>query len=366
LHFYYVKMRKYLSSLFLIFSFSCNTPLNQPEEQILAAQEAGYKPGLSTWITDNADFLANKPINKLVYPSSHDSATFGINDQSVVCTPYQDPKSSDYPQAEAIRLEKFTGGAPIGALWSITQPEDLVTQLSYGVRGFDFRICEMSNGDLYTEHTMVGSPAIPLLRTIAAFALTHPKEIIFISLGWRGVPNDENKRIDIYNRLIEPLFGNRIATKEELGPTSTLQEFWDKQKNVVITSWDVGKTRTGWPGSYFWGSRIEAPSSAYWGDPDTILADAEQRANDSSRDYNKMFRTGATFGLDVDEAGTFILDILSGRLTFFDGILPQSDRVNSALLNKLKSGWLKGKLNSVGIDNAGYYDLTNWIIKQNF
>lgn len=363
-----MKTKKYhiLAKLFLcIFLTHCGNSGTASEQELATISPS--KPSLSTWMTDHQTELAKKALNAIVIPGSHDAATFGVTDRSETCPAFNDDATKFIATERSI-----LGNNRFSALWAVTQPEDLITQLAAGIRYFDFRMCKSSGGSLRIEHTLLGSLAIPSLRALAAFATSHPKEIIIISLTLAGAETAQEK-LELYHSQIQPIFQNRIASKD-LRPTSLVEEFWNQNKNVVIilgldsnvvqskaqTGWSSNLLDSRWAGLTGSGPERVSTQRAY-----EILNYIAREAENPSR-HAKLHSSGATLSFDLRDGVAFLQDVLSGKLNITSDVLELSDQINTPLIQNLKGFWLSGKLNIVSYDNATHPGVSEAIIQRNF
>lgn len=179
---------------------------------------------------DLAPYIGNRPFNKVILPRSHDTGTYNLD-------PTIAPKQAITDQLNV--LKSFGIGyivTDVIKTWAKTQNLNVYDQLKSGIRGLDLRIIlKDSDKDFYTVHGLYGPSMSDLLNQTTKFLDENPKEIIIVSVGdlsYLGATPEENKQ-EIIRRL-KVAFGERLARKGELSPSSTMNQIWATKRRVFL------------------------------------------------------------------------------------------------------------------------------------
>ncbi|MBS2013560.1 MAG: hypothetical protein JST00_11765 [Deltaproteobacteria bacterium] len=174
--------------------------------------------------------LANKALNDIFIPGTHDSGTYGL------ISTYQRPVDDVFaPESEWVkRLGSFVGMTDV---WAKAQEKNISEQLADGIRYLDFRPCRENSGDIRVCHGLYGPRVLDLLEDVRIFAEAHPKEIIFIQMGefngFKDQAHHDQLGAWVMNRL-----GQRVLNygAGEVTPTSKLGDLWRDYpgKSIVI------------------------------------------------------------------------------------------------------------------------------------
>jgi len=215
------------------------------------------------WQQTAGDLIANKQINQVLMPGSHDSGTYGIDDQSFI-TP-------DAPSEYIDLVSIYAKG------WSKTQEADVSAQLSKGIRYFDLRICGADyKGNptaIVTCHGFSGEPLDSVLNQISAFLSQpqHSKEIVILDIN--HVYSVSDNQLDDLNKRIKEVFQDKLASPSQFKPTSLYSAFWSAGKQVIVSIdsssskldknvfWPQSTISSPWPNAQTAGDVINAMKS---------------------------------------------------------------------------------------------------------
>lgn len=182
---------------------------------------------LESWMEVNQDRIGSKALKDLVIPGTHDSITSTISWNSVIA------RNQDLPRG----LMVFGPIVPsIAAPWSKAQGKTAAEQLRLGIRYLDMRIVYRdSHKTFYTCHGLYGENLDLVLDDIREFIKTHPKEVIILDFNhlYNMEPEDQPDRNPLLINKIRKAFGDKIASREEFNPSSTLNELWSKGKQII-------------------------------------------------------------------------------------------------------------------------------------
>lgn len=183
--------------------------------------------------TPTANWMSTIPkdrtLNEIIIPGTHDSGSYAI-------TPSSHFSLSD-PGPLPTWLEAISNILPVSILrpivagWSKTQPYTISDQLNNGIRYFDFRICYLNN-HFYFCHTMLSDLTENGLDAIAAFAKTHPSEILILDFNHiYGVTDSATQ--SAFLQLLQNKLGD-IAIPNSFQPTDTIETMRESKKQVII------------------------------------------------------------------------------------------------------------------------------------
>ncbi len=176
----------------------------------------------------------NRPINTLMIPGTHDSATYAISFHSKF------DMVGDSPVPEW--LEKISNVFPgwvvrnIVAQWSKTQPLTIQQQLLDGARYLDLRLC-YSDADSSTKHyvgchALLGANLDDILIQIQRYANSHRKELVIVAINkLYGVANAQDQQALIallQSYLRDDLVPNTLTVH------STLNDIYATGRNVIL------------------------------------------------------------------------------------------------------------------------------------
>lgn len=186
---------------------------------------------LNNWMSQIADKITNKSLNQIYLPGTHDTGTYTINSSK-----------SFSPDADSTIVNFGNIVKPTVSKWSKTQFDDIYTQLTNGIRYLDFRICE-NNQNISLCHALHGESLENSIQQIKLFLQNsaNSKELILIDLNhWypQAYGSEEDLKIKtldyIYNQL-----SPWIASREDFNTNSLMNDFWLKNKQVLIFSTDI-------------------------------------------------------------------------------------------------------------------------------
>jgi hypothetical protein len=216
------------------------------------------------WLENQASVIAQRPLNQVVIPGSHDS------------TQYRDTDGGDIFTSPRTRTQDLT----------------IAQQLESGIRAFDVRIQPCLNashgctpGEYTAEHgghetnESIGS----VLDQFHDFTSTHPKEILIVAVATEGAQNDETLRsacsdfMSDFGGLLVPV--SAVTPFEVLpdpviapGKVTTVQDIWNLDGPRVIADWSacLGVASSAAEASE-WATYLNWPTPRSWG-TDTFYA----------------------------------------------------------------------------------------------
>ena len=129
---------------------------------------------LSDWMSALPDHVKRKKLSQICIPGSHDSFTYSLDKKS--------PIGPDEPKTLK-DLIKTCGplARPAVYRWSVTQTADCQTQLTSGVRYFDFRLAPWrSRSQICVLHGLFGCKVQDAINEIARFLTLHKEEVVIL------------------------------------------------------------------------------------------------------------------------------------------------------------------------------------------
>lgn len=194
------------------------------------------KVPLSSWMTHYGQLfpeVATIPLKNLILPGTHDSATSTITASSKFAREQDPPHELNWLRYLGVGF--IVSG--IAAKWSKAQGKSLGEQLNLGIRYFDMRVVyRESDRSFYSVHGLYGDHLDTILKEVQDFLAKNPKEVILLDFNHLHNMQPAPKR-DLNGRLIQKIksyFGNKMASRKRFGPSSTLQDFWDAGKQVIV------------------------------------------------------------------------------------------------------------------------------------
>lgn len=165
------------------------------------------------------DIPKQVPIKKLALPGTHDSGTYEL---------YTD---------EIYDVNDFTGIAPTIAgpiirAMAVTQDADIYTQLMEGNRYIDLRFAKDQQGRIRIVHTVFGNSAENIFEQIRRFLSTHPTEVVIIDI--QNINNLDRNDQNRLAAIVTDSIGQYLAPRDNFNTGSTLQQFYDANKNAVL------------------------------------------------------------------------------------------------------------------------------------
>ncbi|WP_141735256.1 phosphatidylinositol-specific phospholipase C domain-containing protein [Oligoflexus tunisiensis] len=169
------------------------------------------------WMSEIYANNPDKPLRQIMIPGTHDTGTDRMTSKS--------PLSST--------MDGIVKIAPRGALvaWSKTQDRSMQQQLNDGIRYFDLRVENTSQGWM-TYHGLLSNYLTDMLEQLARFVENHPREIIL--LDFQALSNFNNDMTALITYLEEhPVLGPRVANWGEFGPRVRIGDLWDADKSII-------------------------------------------------------------------------------------------------------------------------------------
>lgn len=192
---------------------------------------AAALPNYSDWM---AAMTADTPLNQMMLPGTHDSASYAISSSSKFTLCADDTLPS--------WLEKISDALPVSIVrtitagWSKTQTLSLYDQLEQGARYLDLRVCNSSSATghkaLYGCHNLLGAPLQDLLGQVARFAKQHPLEVVLLDINHQ-YSIDTAKEQDQLDAALRTNLG-AYAVTNALTPRSTLADIRATGRSVIV------------------------------------------------------------------------------------------------------------------------------------
>lgn len=191
---------------------------------------------LNNWMTQYGRWfptMAMTPLKDLVLPGTHDSATSTISPSSKFAREQDPPHELNWLRYLGVGFIV----TDIAAKWSKAQGKSLGEQLNLGIRYFDMRVVYRdSDQNFYSVHGLYGDRIDTIFTEVRDFLAKNPKEVIL--LDFNHLHNMKPKQyLDFNPKLIEKIkeyFGDKMASREQFSPSSTLQDFWKAGKQVIV------------------------------------------------------------------------------------------------------------------------------------
>lgn len=185
-----------------------------------------------TWMADNKDLLADRYLDTLLLPGTHNSGAF---------------------LGEGTFQEQFI----------LNQDRDIWTQLVFGIRYLDFRIGFYGSQGFFLNHDKFRIQEVrPLFQQIKKFLLASPKEMII--LDFHRFPYPSKFSEDIHNQFVKIVhedLGEFAATALSGIRTTKLHEFWTFNKSLIICYNNQPIVESKKNETWLW-----HPLRQYWGD----------------------------------------------------------------------------------------------------
>ena len=166
------------------------------------------------WMKDLKDVIGDTPIRDLVFPGTHDSATFN-------------------PACPAVRN------------WFQDQDSNILQQLQFGIRFLDIRL-EQCCGNFFAHHFIarMKTTVDDIFHDINVFFddRTHDRELLVLRINqvWTSPEHEKMllKRITSRNGKINPLFAWRPQPRSEESATSQTINQLLKNGNQIVAVFD--------------------------------------------------------------------------------------------------------------------------------
>ncbi|CAH8537503.1 unnamed protein product [Heterobilharzia americana] len=188
-----------------------------------------------SWMSDLPSHIAQKPLNTICIPGSHDSFTYSITQRSLPS-----------PDGPIYQLAKYMPRSMLSRVlypWCVTQSLNLVDQLEAGIRYFDFRIClrrkkrlsqyDSTDYDFCLVHGQYANLLSIELESILHFLQSNPKEVIIVDCNHcYCFETDEQK--DHFESLVLKIIGFSMFPHQQTIPT--LEDIWSAKKQIIFIS----------------------------------------------------------------------------------------------------------------------------------
>lgn len=198
--------------------------------------------------------LWDVPLTNLSIPGSHDAMSYCLD----ITSPLLRSESDTFRLLDGVFC-CFT--RPAIYKWATTQVQDIVEQLTAGIRYFDLRIAHKqydSSKELYFTHVIyTHATVIKTLQTVASWLETHPKEIIILACShFEGLDHKLHEEF-IYS--LKKIFGSKLCPCNEA--LLSLRSLWTSGYQVVLSYEDKSAARHVelWPAiPYLWANKPDA------------------------------------------------------------------------------------------------------------
>lgn len=203
------------------------------------------------WMQALSTYIAEKSLNEIVIPGTHDSATNLISFSSKVA------QEQDVPHWLNKLRYIGVGFIPTAVIakWSKTQDRTIKQQLMDGIRYLDLRVVYRdSNKSYYTVHGLYSEKIDDVLRQVKEFADRHPREIIILDFNhlYNMKPKvDSSRHTGLINK-IKNAFGDKLAPNT-FGPKTKIGDFWKEGYQIVVLYQNKNLVQQNdflWPQSY--------------------------------------------------------------------------------------------------------------------
>jgi len=191
----------------------------------------------SNWMERNWESIANKTLQEITLPGTHDAGSYNLTDQL-----------SGLPDwvEEAVKVADFFGldVTDIINAWTKSQIFNFYEQLQQGIRYFDTRVIYSTYySEWRTHHSVViGNPMKTLFTNVKQFIDQFKKEVIVIELSHQTTFTDAQEKQ--FLDMIQSILG------AHLWPPSRgfvpIQQMIDEGKNILL-SLTFGSAPNIWP-----------------------------------------------------------------------------------------------------------------------
>lgn len=213
----------------------------------LSAQTETHQAKLRNWMGLNQSKLCQRKLSQLVLPGTHNSGASNLK------TRQKRPKGDFLPPDTDSTKRSLSLSGPIYRGWSQCQNNTIKKQLNDGIRAFDLRIAKDKKGEFFCCHGLYGEKLDSVLRSIAEFSKTFPKEIILLDFAkfytWNQSLNGQFSAKNSLSKMahtslitkIRQHLGKRLLApmiKGTRGPQSTWQstlaDIWKSQRSIIV------------------------------------------------------------------------------------------------------------------------------------
>lgn len=229
------------------------------------------------WMQEIGSDIADMPLNRVILPGTHDSATYGITNDSPIS-----------PDAATIMAILKTAAGPLGvngimAGWAKAQSLSIAQQLRAGIRYFDLRV-GLNGGAFWTMHSLFSVALVSsVLEPVRDFLADYPQEIVILDFNQFGGMGPED--FTALQSLIENSLGGYAPKPQALDPTSPVSLFLQRGARAILIWRPSGSDpKNGNP--FFWDKELVSnwPNKQ---NPADLLSDLERNlgsapANDFS------------------------------------------------------------------------------------
>ncbi len=213
----------------------------------------GSKLTLVAWMNDIAPAIANRKLNEIVLPGTHDSGTYGVTSTSAPandgnpepCTLGIVAKVMEFARtlANGVKLSPPTC-MEVQRDWSKSQAQTTLQQLAGGIRYIDLRV-ESSGDRFQVVHSLVSTDMDNVLRDVKAFYAAQgyqSREIVLLDINhtYRMTAESDSKLVEKIKSALTTDTGKsllipRCADQACTQPTDlTLSKLWATPEQRVI------------------------------------------------------------------------------------------------------------------------------------
>ncbi|KAF4112312.1 PI-PLC X domain-containing protein 1 [Onychostoma macrolepis] len=212
------------------------------------------------WMSCLQEKLWDVPLTHLSIPGSHDAMSYCLD----ITSPLLRSESDTFRLLDGVFC-CFT--RPAIRRWATTQVQNIVEQLTAGIRYFDLRIAHKqydSSNELYFTHVIyTHAMVIETLQTVASWLESHPKEIIILACShFEGLDYKMHEEL-IYS--LKKIFGSKLCPHNEA--LLTLRSLWSSGYQVVLSYDDqsVSRHKELWLAiPYLWANKPNAEELIYY------------------------------------------------------------------------------------------------------
>jgi len=193
------------------------------------AQAQDVMNGYAGWMSQQKEFLKDKPLNEVTLLGSHDAATSGINKKSKVCIGYKlhdDKHLKSHPSSKDIRKFKC-------------QSASIKDQLLSGVRYLDLRVA-YQDGKYWSHHGFLSTHFTGhngIFPQIRDFLSNYPDEILILNMSHFFYDDHAmtfNEIMMFYDIVINELPGLLIKAPPVGKPAMTMNDIWSQNGRIVL------------------------------------------------------------------------------------------------------------------------------------
>ncbi|XP_073707636.1 PI-PLC X domain-containing protein 1 [Garra rufa] len=205
------------------------------------------------WMSCLPEKLWDVPLTHLSIPGSHDAMSYCLD----ITSPLLRSESDSFRLLDGVFC-CFT--RPAIYRWATTQVQNIVEQLTAGIRYFDLRIAHKQydpSDQLYFTHVIYTyATVVETLQAVASWLESHPKEIII--LACRHFEGMDYKRHEEFIYSLKKIFGSKLCPQRA---QLTLRSLWRSGYQVVLSYDDQSAShhKEFWHGiPYIWANKPNA------------------------------------------------------------------------------------------------------------